>query len=65
MTYIYIYDISRLRVKRVATDMQHHVFSCDTLNCTVSICESINISYITGLLFTVTAAQMSCCSKPL
>jgi riboflavin synthase alpha subunit len=28
-------------VKRVATDMQHHMFSLHTIKCTESICENI------------------------
>jgi hypothetical protein len=42
-----------------ATDMQHHMFSFNTTKCAVSICENINISYIIGLLFIVTEAEMS------
>ena len=46
-------------VKRVATDMQHHMFSLHTIKCTESICENINKIYIIALLFIVTEAQMS------
>jgi hypothetical protein len=39
--------------------MQHHMSSCNTIKCTVSICENIKIRYIIGLLFIVTEAQIS------
>jgi hypothetical protein len=52
-------DQNAADVKRVATDMQHHMFSLNIVKCTLSICESIKISYIIGRLFVVTEAQIS------
>ena len=46
-------------VKRVATDMQHHMFSLHTIQCTEIIFENIKKSYTIVLLFIVTEAQMS------
>ena len=48
-----------LNVKRVATDMQYHMFSLYTIKCTVSICENLKKCYTIGLLFIFTEAQMS------
>jgi hypothetical protein len=42
-----------LLMLRVVTDMQHHMFSLNTIKRTVSIYENIKISYVTGLLFIV------------
>jgi hypothetical protein len=39
--------------------MQHHMFSLNIIKCTASIYENIKISYIIGLLFIATEAQMS------
>jgi hypothetical protein len=39
--------------------MQYHIFSLNTIKCTVSICENIKLSYIIGLVFIVPEAQMS------
>jgi hypothetical protein len=39
--------------------MQHHMFSVNTVKCTLSVCGNIKISYIIGLLFVVTEAQIS------
>ena len=39
--------------------MQYHMFSLNTIKCTVSICENLKKSYTTGLLFIITEAQMS------
>jgi len=46
-------------VKRVATDMQHHMLSLNTIVCIVTICENVKKSYTFGLLFIVTEAQIS------
>jgi hypothetical protein len=39
--------------------MQHHMFSLNTIKCTVRVCENIKIRYIIGLLFIVTEAKTS------